>query len=471
LAQEIVDDKFPGVKSRKILLGAFIFAICAVLVAANAELFSTNTDSVQIATALGWQLAHEKEVNGVEISETELTNFIAGFLLGAQDHELPLDMRQISPDVEELATVRQQKVIEAIKRQSAKDAEAFLANWEKSATVTELPDGVRYEIVRGGGGTFARPTQTVRVHYVARLVNGTIVVEFGADDIILVTNHLSRGLFECFQKIGVEGKVRLYLPPPMAEHEVEIAGAPHGSALVYEVEMLGVKDTSANELADALVPAAPESPPPPYSGRFATNDVIKAWGWEIAQQSRLWKLSLNPNELAGLAKGFESGVRGNALSNEAQRGLPLVDQFVNDRKQQFQEAFRQKQMAAMASLFAKLDKDTNVVRLSDGLRYEIVKPGSGVFPKVGETVLVNYTGRTLGGNIFDQTVNEPLHVEVGRVIRGWNEGIQKIRVGGKIKLYIPPSLGYGGDAVSGIPAYSTLIYDIELLRIENTAEK
>jgi FKBP-type peptidyl-prolyl cis-trans isomerase len=470
LAQEIGNAKFTGVKSRKILVGAFILVNCANSTLADTKSFFTNTDTVQIATALGWQLAHEKEVNGIEINESELIDFIAGFSLGAQDRQLPLDMRPIFPDVDALAKVRQQKVIAGIERRSAREAETFLAEWKKSAGVAELPDGVQYEVIRSGS-TVARPMQTVKVHYVARLVNNAVISEFGPDNLILVTNHLNRGLFEGFQRIGIGGKMKLYLPPALTEHEIEIASAPHGSALVYEVEMLGARDTPTNELADALVPAAPESPPPGYSGRFATNEVFKAWGWELAQQSRLWKLALDQNELAGLAEGFEAGVRGKARSTRAERGLPLVDQFVSDRKQQFQDAFRQKQIAAMESLFAELDRDTNVVKSPDGLRYEILKPGSGAFPKEGETVLVNYTARTLEGNVFDQTVNEPLHVEVGRVIRGWNEGIQKIGAGGKIKLYIPPSLGYGGDAVSGIPAYSTLIYDIELLRIESAAAR
>lgn len=470
LTQQNAGAKLAPVKSWKFLAGVFIFTAAAGSVMGDDNSSFAKTNTVQIATALGWQLAHDKEVNGIDITESEMTNLIAGFSLGAQDRQLPLDVRQIFPDVDAMAKIRQQKVIETIQRQSAHEADSFVANWKKTATVTELTEGVRYEVIRGGG-TLARATQTVKVHYLARLVSGAIVSEFGPDDLILVTNHLNRGLFEGFEKIGVGGEMKLYLPPALAEHEIEMAGAPHGSALVYQVEMLGVKDTATNELADALVPAAPESAPPEYSGRFTTNDVIESWGWEIAQQSRLWKLLLNRDELAGLANGFEIGVRGSALSPEAERVRSLVDQFVSERKQQFQEDFRQKQMAAMASLFEELDKNTNVVKLQDGLRYEILKPGSGAFPKAGQTVLVNYTARTLQGNVFDQTVNEPLHVEVGRVIRGWNEGIEKIRAGGKIKLYIPPSLGYGGDAVSGIPAYSTLIYDIELLRVENTAEK
>ncbi len=85
-------------------------------------------------------------------------------------------------------------------------------------------------------------------------------------------------------------------------------------------------------------------------------------------------------------------------------------------------------------------------------------------------MLVNYTGRLLDGTVFDRTDNEPLHIEVGSVVPGWNEGIQRINRGGRIRLYLPPELGYGEENMSGvissIPGGSAIIYDIELLDIQ-----
>lgn len=90
-------------------------------------------------------------------------------------------------------------------------------------------------------------------------------------------------------------------------------------------------------------------------------------------------------------------------------------------------------------------------------------------------MVVDYSGRLINGSVFDQTYNEPLHIEVGSVIPGWNEGIQKINRGGKLKLYIPPDLGYGNEDHSGvvapIPANSTLIYEIELLDIQDASSR
>jgi FKBP-type peptidyl-prolyl cis-trans isomerase len=447
------------------LAASLVFVTC---VTAIAQTNAAAPDQRTLLTAFGWQLANEEHLAGMDINDRELTNFLNGFSIGAQGQHLPPNDEGIFPDVDALAKVRQKRVIDAIARRNAAAAQNFLNHWKESAAVTNLPDGVFYEILTAGNGTFARPTQTVNVHYIARLINGAEITEFDPGDIILVTNHLNVGLFEGFQKIGVGGKMKLYLPPALAAEQVEIAGAQPGSALVYEVEILGVRDTPAGDLADELVSPAPDPPPPAYSGRFATNNVIKAWGWQIAERRRLWRLLLSDDELTNFLAGLEAGVRGQPLSFDAVKCEPEIDQFVSERRDQYQLTFKQKQIAAMNALFDKLDRDTNVTKLPDGLHYQILQPGDRHLPKRGQIVLVNYTGQTLDGHVFDQTVNEPLHVEVGRVIPGWSEGIQKIGVGGKIKLYIPPSLGYGGDAVSGIPADSTLVYDIDLLAIEET---
>lgn len=449
--------KFPVSWAGMVILGTCLTAMAQT---------NSGLNQKKLLMADGWLLAQEQYLAGMDVSDGELACFLNGFSAGAQDQKLPPNQDGIFQDVNALAKARQERVIAAIKRRNGEAAQQFLTHWHASGPVTDLPDGVDFTIVKAGNGGPATPMQTVTVHYFARLINGTEITEFGPDDLILVTNHLSQGLFEGFQKIGVGGKMTLYLPPDRAQGLVDIAGAPPGSALVYDIDLVGIKDTPASDLADALVPPAPDAPPPPYSGRFATNDVIMAWGWEQATRVRLGRLLLNGDELTNLLTGLETGIRNQPLDFDAETLQPQIEQFINERKQHYQEAFKEKQIAAMKSLFATLSKDTNVVELPDGLRYEIMKRGNTHFPRTGDIVLVNYTGQTLNGHVFDQTVNEPLHVEIGRVIPGWSEGIQKISIGGKIKLYIPPWLGYGGDAVSGIPANSTLIYDIELLDIQ-----
>lgn len=107
---------------------------------------------------------------------------------------------------------------------------------------------------------------------------------------------------------------------------------------------------------------------------------------------------------------------------------------------------------------------------SAGLQIEDIKVGSGKAVKSGDTVVVNYVGTLPDGTKFDSSYdrNQPFttQIGVGQVIKGWDEGIIGMKVGGKRKLIIPPSLGYGDQQAGSIPPNSTLIFEIELLEIK-----
>jgi len=108
---------------------------------------------------------------------------------------------------------------------------------------------------------------------------------------------------------------------------------------------------------------------------------------------------------------------------------------------------------------------------SSGLYYIIEKPGGAVHPTINSSVDAYYRGYLTNGSIFDQysySIGKPTFFSLANVIIGWQEGLQLIGVGGKIKLLVPSALGYGSAADKvGIPANSVLVYDIELVEIYN----
>jgi FKBP-type peptidyl-prolyl cis-trans isomerase len=110
-------------------------------------------------------------------------------------------------------------------------------------------------------------------------------------------------------------------------------------------------------------------------------------------------------------------------------------------------------------------------KTADGLQYWDIKVGTGPTASAGQTAKVHYTGWLTNGKKFDSSLDrgEPFMVEglgTAPVIKGWNEGIIGMKVGGKRQLRIPPALGYGDRGAGGvIPPNATLIFDVELLGV------
>ncbi len=111
------------------------------------------------------------------------------------------------------------------------------------------------------------------------------------------------------------------------------------------------------------------------------------------------------------------------------------------------------------------------VKTESGLQYWDIKVGVGAIAKTGDKVKVHYTGWLTTGKKFDSSVdaNQPFDFTIGAgdVIKGWDEGVTGMKVGGKRQLRIPPELGYGATGTPGgpIPPNATLIFDIRLLAV------
>jgi peptidylprolyl isomerase len=166
--------------------------------------------------------------------------------------------------------------------------------------------------------------------------------------------------------------------------------------------------------------------------------------------------------------------------NAKEKKVSLADQKV--RRAQRKKASRQKTVlilmvlaviAGFAIWWTSSPSTTNDgpgVSTPSGLRYIDQAVGTGPSPKMGRKVRVHYTGTLSNGEKFDSSVDRGTPFEfvigVGQVIKGWDEGVASMKVGGRRKLIIPPSLGYGASSAGKIPPNSTLYFDVELLGVD-----
>jgi FKBP-type peptidyl-prolyl cis-trans isomerase len=113
---------------------------------------------------------------------------------------------------------------------------------------------------------------------------------------------------------------------------------------------------------------------------------------------------------------------------------------------------------------------SDMITTPSGLKYQVLEKGTGtVSPKATDTVSVHYHGTLLDGTVFDSSVErgQPASFPLNRVIPGWTDGVQLMKVGDKFKFEIPPNLAYGANSPSPkIPPNSTLVFEVELLGIQ-----
>jgi len=228
--------------------------------------------------------------------------------------------------------------------------------------------------------------------------------------------------------------------------------------------------------ATAAPAASDAAPQAPNNAAFKNEDQQSAYALG-ASLGRYMDNSLKEQEKLGIKLDKDQLIAGvqDAFGGKSK----LSDQEIEQTLQAFEGRVKgaaqakmekdAKENADKGTAFAdKFAKESGVKKTESGLLYKVEKEGSGDAPKDSDTVVVNYKGTLIDGTEFDNsyTRGEPLSFRLDGVIPGWTEGLKHVKKGGKIKLVIPPQLAYGKNGVPGIPANSTLVFDVELLDIK-----
>lgn len=151
-----------------------------------------------------------------------------------------------------------------------------------------------------------------------------------------------------------------------------------------------------------------------------------------------------------------------------------ANNVVNSYIQKCQLAAGKMKEKEEAEFLAKNKQKEGVEETASGLQYKIENPGNELRATAKDTVEVHYKGTLLNGTVFDSSYDrgETVKFPLDRVIAGWTEGMQLVGEGGKITLWVPFNLGYGARAMSeDLPAYSTLVFDVELVKVCKAVEK
>lgn len=184
------------------------------------------------------------------------------------------------------------------------------------------------------------------------------------------------------------------------------------------------------------------------------------FGTAIVQQG---SGNLNPDVISEALKAALSGSA--STQSETMQQAVIAELQARARRQQEQAIAMIKSQSE--EFLAENKAREGVKETSSGLQYEVIEEGSGVAPTASDRVTVHYEGRLVSGQVFDSSLQrgEPVTFGLNQVIAGWTEGLQLMKEGGHIRLYIPADLGYGPGGTRTIPPHSALIFDVQLITV------
>lgn len=151
----------------------------------------------------------------------------------------------------------------------------------------------------------------------------------------------------------------------------------------------------------------------------------------------------------------------------------VIDYFVRNYIDKIERANNDKEQKELEAWIKENREFSEVVAANEGYYYRVITEGEGDKPEITDVVTVHYKGSLLNGEVFDASIGgDPIKMPLNRFIRGWAFGVMKMNVGAKYELFIPSFLAYGPTTgpTGTLPPNSALVFEVELLDIEKSAE-
>ena len=183
----------------------------------------------------------------------------------------------------------------------------------------------------------------------------------------------------------------------------------------------------------------------------------------------LQRLSLTDAEIASLYKGISMAAKNEKSEVDMAKYQNRIQEVFKARM----DKVAQKEKDAGKAYLENFVSKEGATKTASGLAYKVIKEGTGATPSAEDIVEVHYHGTLIDGTVFDSSVErgKTISFPLNRVIKGWTEGLQTMKEGGKSKFVIPADLAYGeAGAPPKIPGGATLIFEVELFKVTKAAD-
>ena len=216
-------------------------------------------------------------------------------------------------------------------------------------------------------------------------------------------------------------------------------------------------------LAIAAIAAMPANG---QKSKLPTSDDSLSYALGVANYKYYLGDSININTKM-FSKGMTDASKEKAIMSDTTASAFIVSYMQRREKARMMTEYAQ-QIETARTWFSDNAKKEGVVTTASGLQYKVLQEGTGANPGPEDIVKVHYTGTTIDGSKFDSSYDrgEPAQFRVSNVIRGWVEGLQLMKEGSRVMLYIPYDLAYGERGAGNvIKPFETLIFEVELLEV------